>query len=161
VGDRAFFGPVAGMVDTNGDPAVFLTDLTETFAGVFLRHASDGNAIALIHAITGPSAVRLLLPHLDTAAARALLRPVWQGAAAIYAAYCGEETTGGDSNSETIQAETPVDRLVDRAVSTHDEHSIKLTEACLREHTAAARPDFLSVARDGVRRLGRTAPDFP
>ena len=56
-----------------GTPSAFLSDLTETFAGVFLASVPPGSLITFIHGVTGPSAVRLLLPYLD-AAARASLR---------------------------------------------------------------------------------------
>ena len=45
--------------------------------------------------------------------------------------------------------------LVDRAVASGDEHTIKDTEACLREHALAPDPGYLAAARV---RVERTAP---
>ena len=50
-------------VDPAGDPSAFLSDLTATFARVFLANAHDTyTTIAFVHAVTGPSALRPILP---------------------------------------------------------------------------------------------------
>ena len=46
------------------------------------------------------------------------------------------------------------DRLIDRAVATNDEHAIKFTEACLRQHGEIPDPLFLLAAEDAIDRLG-------
>ncbi|PYQ16340.1 MAG: hypothetical protein DMF79_18700, partial [Acidobacteria bacterium] len=66
---------------------------------------------------------------------RVLLRYGWQGAAALYAASRGSAATPAGASAE----QSP-DDLVDRALATGDEHSIKFTEACLREHPGSTRP---------------------
>ena len=43
--------------------------------------------------------------------------------------------------------------LIDRAVATQDEHAIKFTEACLREHAFNPKPLYLQAARDAVGRF--------
>jgi hypothetical protein len=43
--------------------------------------------------------------------------------------------------------------LIAEAVDTGDEHAIKFTEACLREHRVAPAPEFLAAARDACPRL--------
>ncbi|MCM3875218.1 MAG: questin oxidase family protein, partial [Thermoanaerobaculia bacterium] len=122
------FVSAADLVDTTGDASAFLSDLTETFAGVFLASVPPGSLITFIHGVTGPSAVRLLLPHLDPAARAAALRYAWQGAAAMYSGFSGKAPS-------VPRGEAPARAdLVDRAIATGDEHAIKLTEACLREH---------------------------
>ncbi len=143
------FAHVAELVDTTGDASRFVSDLTETFADVYLAHATGATTIALLHAVTGPSAIRLLLPHVDDAAAKAMLRYGWQAAAAIYAASARAEP------DRTPKLEpSGRDDLIDRAVATGDEHAFKFTEACLREHALAPRPVFLAAALDVTRRLG-------
>ena len=49
----------------------------------------------------------------------------------------------------------PVDReaLVDRALATGDEHAIKFTEACLREHAVNPKPIYLEAANAAVAHL--------
>jgi hypothetical protein len=142
------FERVAGLVDATADPSGFLSDLTETFAGVFLASAPPGSVITYIHCVTGPSAVRLLVPHLAPEARQTVLRYAWQGAAALYA------SNGGRTAAEPSGGGDPArDDLVDRAIATGDEHAIKFTEACLREHAIRPRPVFLRAARHAVSRL--------
>jgi hypothetical protein len=144
------FADVAGLVDSSGDATRFLSDLTETFAGVYVAKAPSGNVIAWVHSVTGPSAVRLLLPHLPPASRAEVLRCAWQAAAAIYAAF------GSVSSRVEAPAQLP-DRegLIDRALATGDEHAIKFTEACLREHALNATPVYLQAALHAVGSLGR------
>lgn len=148
VSESASFAKVADLADTSGDPSRFLSDLAETFAGIYLAHATRATMIALIHAVTGPSAIRLLLPHVDYTPARALLRYGWQAAAALYAASARVEP----DQAPKLQ---PADRddLIDRALATGDEHAFKFTEACLREHAVAPSPVFLAAALDVTKRL--------
>jgi hypothetical protein len=145
------FGPFAAaadLVDAKGDGSAFISDLTETFAGVFLASVPPGSLITFIHGVTGPSAVRLLLPHLDPAARAAALRYAWQGAAAFYSGFSGKApAASGDRVPERAD-------LVDRAIATGDEHAIKFTEACLREHAVNPKPVYLVAALHAVRLLG-------
>jgi hypothetical protein len=92
--------------------------------------------------------VRLLLPHLDAAGRAAVLRYAWQGAAALHAGFSGR------APSARAPAAPDMADLVDRAVATGDEHAIKFTEACLREHAVRARPVYLAAAGAAVRLLG-------
>jgi hypothetical protein len=144
------FASVADMVDTTGDASRFVSNLTETFAAVYVENVPPGSVITYIHAVTGPSAIRLLLPHLDATARAALLRYGWQGAAAMYT------SSGGRWTSPPPPPAPPGDRddLVDRALATGDEHAIKFTEACLREHALNPKPVYLAAARAAVSSLG-------
>ena len=144
------FAGVANLVDANGDASAFLSSLTETFATVYVENVPPGSVITYIHAVTGPSAIRLLLPHLDAKARATLLRYGWQGAAALYAA------SGGKWSSQAPSTAPRGDRedLVDRALATGDEHAIKFTEACLREHALNPKPVYLAAARAAVGSLG-------
>jgi hypothetical protein len=145
------FAGAINLVDGSAEVSSFLSDLTETFAGVYLANADDfGKTITFIHAVTGPSAVRLLAPHLTVASTEPLLRYAWQAAAALYAAF--GSTTG------TREVEPPAgdtDDLIDRAVATGDEHAIKFAEACLREHALNPRPVYLAAARHAGKALAR------
>ncbi|HKC24649.1 MAG TPA: hypothetical protein VKF32_07885, partial [Thermoanaerobaculia bacterium] len=142
------FANVAEAVDATGDASAFLSDLTETFAGVFLASVPPGGLITFVHAVTGPSAVRLLLPHLSAPARASILRFAWQGAAAFYCGFGGVPPAPGSTSP-------PLDReLVDRAIATRDEHAIKFTEACLREHAIRPSPVFLRAAHHAVEQFG-------
>ena len=144
------FAPVADLVDSKGDAPVFLSDLTETFARAYLVNIPrGGSVITYLHGVTGPSAMRLLLPYLEPPARSEMLRYGWQGAAALYA------SSGGIAGSPAAVSDPGANRddLIDRALATRDEHAIKFTEACLREHTLNPKPVYLQAARDAVGRL--------
>jgi hypothetical protein len=105
--------------------------------------------ITFVHGVTGPSAARLLLPYTDEAGQSAPMRYAWQAAAAFYVAM-------GDRPAAPLRGGDPprADVLVERAVANGDEHVIKLTEACLREHARSPRPVYLLAAQDVLTRLG-------
>ncbi len=133
---RPAFARVADLVDVSGDVSAFLSDHARAFARVYLEHANAVTRIALIHAVTGPSAVRLLLPHVEARAVRPLLRYTWQAAAAIYAASAGQETgPAGESRPPGLE------ELVERAVETRDEHAL------------APDDNLLAAALDATRHL--------
>ncbi len=146
----AFAGAI-NLVDTSGDASRFLSDLTETFAAVYLANPHAGNVIGLIHAVTGPSAIRLLAPHLTAEATETALRYGWQAGAAIYAAM------GERPDADLVEApDESTDDLIDRAVATGDEHAIKFTEACLREHALNPKPVYLAAAHHASEVLRRS-----
>ena len=148
LGNSPAFAAVADLADVAMGAASFLSDLTRAFARIYLQHSTPVTRIALIHAVTGPSAVRLLLPHLDPPAAAPLLRYAWQGAAAIYAASAQDRP----DSSERPRPEG-LEELIERAVATRDEHGFKFVEACLREHAVSPDPIFLAAALDATARL--------
>ncbi len=144
------FAGVADMVDATGDPSAFVSNLTETFAHAYLVNVpKGGSVITYLHGVTGPSAMRLLLPHLDAAARAEMLRYGWQGAAGVYAA------NGGMVEAVTaLPPSGSFDDLIDRAIATRDEHAIKFTEACRRENALNPKPVYYAAAKDAVSRLG-------
>jgi hypothetical protein len=142
------FAGVADLVDPSASTDRFLSDLTETFAGVYLANVPPGSVITYVHTVTGPSAVRLLLPHVGSPTRNRLLRYAWQGAAALYASNGGRMTP----SPEPVALPSKED-LVDRAIATGDEHAIKFTEACLREHSRNPRDVYLQAALQAVGRL--------
>jgi hypothetical protein len=144
------FRDIAARVAVDGDPAAFFSDLTETFARVYLENATPGKVITFVHAVTGPSAARLLLPYADAAGTRALMRYAWQAAAALYVAM-GDRADGRKAAGDP--APLGADELVARAVASGDEHAIKLTEACLREDALHPRPVYHLAAQDALGRL--------
>jgi len=140
-------------VDPQRDPTAFLGDLTTTFARVYLGNARDFlTTIAFIHTVTGPAALRPMLPHLSAPTAHAALAYVWQAAAALYAIF-GSQTQlpgGGDTLAEA-------DDLIERAIACGDEHAIKFTAACLAEHALNPVPAFLAAADHAIGVLGSPA----
>ena len=142
------FASVADAVDPSGDAGAFLSDMTETFASVYLASAGPSTVITFLHGVTGPVAVRTLLPYLSPEEQRRLLRYTWQAAASFYSSAGGK--TGPRLSADALPTR---DELIDRAIATGDEHAIKFTEACLREYARNPKPVYLHAARDGVARL--------
>ncbi len=143
------FASVADAVDPSGDPNAFLSDLTETFAAVYLASVPPGSVITFIHGVTGPAAVRTLLPYVPPDERARLLRYTWQ-ACASFASSNGFKSTPRLSESALPSR----DDLADRAIATGDEHAIKFTDACFREHALNPKPVYILAAMDGVARLG-------
>jgi Questin oxidase-like len=77
------FATTIDLVDTASDLSRYISELTETFAGIYL--ANPTGLIAFVHAVTAPSALRLLAPYLTDADARLAARYAWQACAGVYA----------------------------------------------------------------------------
>jgi hypothetical protein len=141
------FAGVIGLVDASGDPAALISELTETFARVYLANARDVlTAIVFIHGVTSVAALRDVLPHLDDAARRSALGFAWQAGCALYAAFGSRPTPAQQIAPPRESAET----LVEMALANGDEHAIKFTEACLREDALNPSAVYLSAARSAL-----------
>jgi hypothetical protein len=136
------FSDVLAMVDARGDLSAFLSNLTETFARVYINNARGiGGAIAFIHCVTGSRAVRNLSPYIDDATARLAARYAWQASAGLYAAF-GIAAPAAEESAATLS----IDDLIDGAVANADEHAIKFTEACVGEYALNPKPVYLAAA---------------
>ena len=193
------FAPVLNLFQPGPDPLADLSALTEHFAGIYLANAHDRKRVfPLIHAFTGPSALRLLAPNLSKPNLSLALQYTWQTAAAIYAVWSRDPVApdsvadAGESAKETAPdhlaeganrsdaaGENPgtssladaavsggaaqasdaagesagTSGLVDAAVWSGAAHSIKFTEACLREYALNPKPIYLAAAADAIGRL--------
>jgi hypothetical protein len=142
------FSGVISLVDV-GASGPFVPALGETFARVFLAGTkASGRTIALIHAVTGPAAAGLLVPHVSVRTAERLLACAWQAAAAIYAVF---GTPPG--SPEPGAQRTTREALIAAAVKSGDEHAIKFTEACLRLDAAVPSPAYEAAASRAIELL--------
>jgi hypothetical protein len=144
------FVPAIDLVDTAGDISRYISELTETFAGIYL--ANPTGLIAFVHAVTAPSALRLLAPYLTDADAQLAARYAWQACAGIYAWYATMPPPSPSSFTPPAEA---LETLIDHAVAAGGAHTIKFTEACLREYALNPQPVYLVAARDAADRMGR------
>jgi Questin oxidase-like len=124
-----------------------LNRLSEMGARLYLANAST-HPLVFIHAVTGPAAVQLLVPHMPAALRELALAYCWQALAAWVAAY-GSDTSGAPDDS----APPSEPEIVGRALGTHDHHAIKFAEACLRGYRLNPQPVYLRAALDWPLRL--------
>ena len=148
--DAATFAPVINAVAVT-DVDQFVSGITRAFVRQYLANAGH-DPIAFIHTVTAPSSLRILAPHLTPATRDAAMRYAWQACASIYAAYAtGESVDPPPSAADDLDDAA----LIDQAVEARDEHAIKFTDACLREHRITGDAAFIVAARDVVVRLNR------
>jgi hypothetical protein len=135
------FAPVIGLIDTGGDVAARLAELTEVFALVCLANARTPlTAIAFIHGVTSIAALGNIAPHIGEKTARAAIRYAWQSGCGLYACF-----GGGTAMAETVApCGKSADELADLAVRHGDEHVVKFTEACLRRHALGPSPAYFA-----------------
>jgi hypothetical protein len=142
------FRDVVDLVSTEGDLSRLISELTEALAAIYL--ANEAHLIAFVHAVTAPSALRLLAPYLEDADARLAARYAWQACAAIYAWY---DPSSRESSPSLGKIDVSKEELIDRAVASQGAHTIKDVEACLREHALNSKPVYLAAARDAPDRI--------
>jgi Questin oxidase-like len=124
-----------------------LSSLTEAGARLYLSGARR-HPLVLLHTVTGPSALRLLLPHLPTHMHKLALTYVWQAVAAIVAMYADESKGDHDETALPPQSE-----IIERSIETDDPHAIKFVEACVREFRLNPQPVYLAASHDWATRL--------
>ena len=137
------FAPVIRTLDVEQEPGRVVSDMTETFARVYLANARDVlTTIVFIHGVTSVAALRSILPYVPESAARDLLRYAWQSSCALYATFGSDLPAMGAGDAPVIARDT----LIDTAAAHGDEHVIKFTEACLREDGIRPSPVFAAAA---------------
>jgi hypothetical protein len=142
----------AAAVDRAAEPESVqdaLSALTEAGARLYLANASR-QPLVLLHTVTVPAALRLLLPHLPGDLHQTALAYVWQNVAAAAAAYADE---GPSDRDDWHVQEASV--IVERAIETDDPHALKFAEACIREDRRNPQPVYLAAAVDWVARVHR------
>ena len=124
-----------------------LSSLTEAGARLYLANASR-QPLVLLHTVTVPAALRLLLPHLPEGLHKSALAYVWQNVAAVAAVY-GDEKPAESEDWHTHEES----EIIERSVETDDAHALKFTEACIREYRLNHQPVYLAAAEDWASRL--------
>jgi hypothetical protein len=158
-GSRAF----VRAVESVGPPSeegldAFLTDLCRIAASLYLAHPEA--RIPYVHAMTIPSALRLVAPLLP---ARAVCRGALfalQAVGAIHSIY-GTPGPPSEPDEEVRQTAGSWDEIRYRAACSIQEHAIKMAEACWREDRLAPDPILALAAADAAVKLAerRSAGD--
>jgi hypothetical protein len=133
----------------SGDPIALLDALAIGGGRAYLRNADASNPIALVHTVTAPLALEMVLPWLAEEDRDAALAYAWQAVAAIHVAYALDRHAPDEFTGDLPRTE----ELVDAAVASGDEHALKLTEAVLRGHARTNEPTLLLAAADASARL--------
>jgi hypothetical protein len=135
------FARSIGLIDTGGELARLVSELTEVFAQVYLANAHDiRTTIAFIHGVTSPAALGNIALQVSERTARTALRYAWQSGCGLYACF-----GGGTAVAEGLEPrQEDEDKLVDLAIAHGDEHVVKFTEACLHRHALAPSPVYLA-----------------
>ena len=88
------------------------------------------------------SILRVLLPHMDAATQRTALGYAFQCVAALHATHSSQPGIPTGPYNVT----TTADQIAAEGAGADDEHTIKFTEAALREHAIDPRPELLVAA---------------
>jgi hypothetical protein len=150
------FAQVIGLVDLDGDIGGLIAQLTELFARVYLANVNTPlTAIVFIHGVTSLTALGHVVPYLDDAAARRLLRYGWQAGGGLYACFGSgaviAEIEPGEADTESLIAR---ESLIERALANGDEHVIKFTEAALYRHALAPSPVYPAAIANMLEMIG-------
>ncbi len=118
-----------------------LTDVAELACRLYLANPSARSSY--LHATTATDALRTVLPLLDSAAQAHALGHFVQALGAVHAAHVENPPIAAVQPSE--RGDPSAD-----AVATMNDHTIKFTETCLREHALSPRPAYLRAAWQAV-----------
>lgn len=120
------FTEAINLVESPENPSRFLSELTESFASAFIANENGFSAaVAFLHAVTAPSAIRLLMPYLHPDVTQTLIRYCWQVCAGLYTAF-GPAPQMRKPMGSSPDAATLVDRAVRTCVKTSDPHVIQI-----------------------------------
>jgi len=142
--DTPFEQAVAALA-APGDLTAGLDALAIGGAGALLDNAEGADAVALVHAVTLPLALDLVLTSVHPADRADAFAYGWQAVAAIHAVYAAGRAGPGDRPATGPDAGDP-GALIEAAVASGDEHAIKLTEAVVRAHRRTGSPVLLAAA---------------
>jgi hypothetical protein len=144
------FARGVASLQAEGDAVGLLDQLAVGGARAYLRNADTGNPVALIHAVTCPLALELLLPWLPAEDHRTALAYAWQAVASLHVAFAIDRHAPDLGSGDLPSPE----QLIDGAIGSGDEHAMKLTEAVLRSYARTGEPALLWAAMDASKRLG-------
>jgi len=108
--------------------------------------------VAYVHAVTLPSAMRLIAPYLSEQDACLGAAYALQAVGALHSIY-GERGTAPEDDAEVIRVSEDWDEIRYHAACSIQEHSIKMAEACWREDRERPDPSFRRAAADAALKI--------
>ena len=148
--ERPGFIAAADRLAMPADIPSTLGELAEIGARLYL-HDKDIHPLVLLHAVTGPAAVHLLVAESSDDLAKTAFAYIWQAVAAWVAAF-----SRGLSDEPFSATDDSWETIIDLSVASGDEHAIKLTEACRRMEQLRPSTVFRTAASDWVHRVVAT-----
>jgi hypothetical protein len=122
-------------------------ELAEIGARLYLHDAAS-HPLVLLHAVTGPAAVQLLINNNSPELRSIAFAYMWQAVAAWAAAF-----SSGLASERFPASPATWDDIIDLSVESGDDHAIKFTEACHRIDQLRPSPAFRVAAGDWVHRV--------
>jgi hypothetical protein len=126
-----------------------LSDLTAEYAGHYTA-TMPSFPVPLIHTITAPAAMRLVLSELPAQMHEPSLRTMTEVNRAVFAAFEGQRSTTSHEPG-AAGAEQDFRALAAEALDTGDEHAIKICEAAARENALRPDPRYFTSARTALK----------
>jgi hypothetical protein len=151
--DPVFTQNIENMDLDDSDLSSFLGELCRESARLYLENPQS--RIAYVHALTAPSAVRLLASCLDVETRVRVAGRALQAASALHAVSGGDCSPALADEVQQIAEDPALIRY--RAACSLDEHAIKFSEACLREDALRPDPIFRLAAADAAVNLQGSA----
>ena len=136
-----------------------LSELTAEYAGHYTT-TMPSFPVPLIHTITAPAAMRLVLAELPAELHGISLHTIDAVTRRLFAAFGGRRSTtpGEETQPGTEQGFVA---LAAQAVDIGDEHAIKLCEAAIREHALRPDPRYFSAASTALGLIRKRSADTP
>lgn len=141
--------PAPTLSDGANAPAIAdrLHTLVDTAIAWYWRWA-HGNPVMLVHAVTAPRAVALVLPSLPRSMWSDSYDVAWTVASAIATVYRPPAHLSISAPvSERDGTPVTLEEVIDRAISSGDEHAIKLTEVAVEFHRRGSDAALPAAAR--------------
>ncbi|MCV7235308.1 hypothetical protein BST20_23475 [Mycobacterium branderi] len=130
-----------------------LSEMTTTFAGVYLAHP-EAPPVPLIHGVTAPAAMRIVLAELPDNQHAGAVAAMWRVHLALLLMFTSE--VGAEPESLAAASDTELlswHELFERALVNGDEHVVKFTEACYRENAIRPDPRFAAAVQAAQHRI--------
>lgn len=141
-----FTSAVARLALPSNVPSA-LSELAEIGARLYL-HDAGRHPLVLLHAVTGPAAVQLIVANGSTKLSNIAFAYSWQAVAAWAAAF-----SRGLSNEPLPTTDESWKTIIDLSVESGDDHAIKLAEACQRLEQLRPSSVFRAAASDWIHRV--------
>ena len=160
-------GPGAMVAELSGNPSYLralsamgplaagrrLSDMTTTFAGVYLAHPEVA-PVPLIHGVTAPAAMRLVLAVVPIELHAMSVAAMWHVHVVLLMMFTRGPGAERQALHDASRAELPSwGDVFGRALDNGDEHVIKFTEACYRENALQPDPRFAHAAQGALQRI--------